>query len=155
MTPEELELQRLIAAASAEGNDALVQQLESVAQLPPEQQAEVIRQLSQDYEGRDKTLRDELETNYGLLTQQSPQGQVAGNNQFSVYVGASPLEHLASGIQKYQAGKGIREGKKGLEGLSADKEAGLSRVQQGMLAEILREKEEEQKRGFRMPGRVY
>lgn len=153
LTPDDIE--RMIAEASATGNDALVQSLQALASLPPDQQAEALQQLSQDYEGREKTLRDELETNYALLTDESPQGQVAGNNQFSVYVGANPLEHLASGIQKYQAGKGIREGKKGLEGLSADKEAGLSRVQQGMLAEILREKEEEQKRGFRMPGRVY
>lgn len=150
---DELKLQQMIASAAPEERDALVQSVQAIEGLPPEQQAEAIAQLTMDYEGRERSLRDDLETNYAMLTQESPQGQVAGNNQFSVYVGANPLEHLASGMMKYQAGKGIKENREGLEELSKAKEAGLGRVAGGMLqktqAEILRDKEDERLRWLR------
>lgn len=157
MTPEELrlEIERMMLEAKSRNDDPMVASLEKLALLPPDQQAEILPKLAQDYEGRETSLRDDLETNYAMLTQDAPRGEVAGNNQFSVYVGASPLEHLASGIQKYSAGKGIRENRAGLEKLSTDKEQALSAVQQMYLAEALRQKEEEEKRRFQMPGKVY
>ena len=95
-------------------------------------------------------LTQRLEEVSALMNQEGPKGQVAGNNQFSVYVGANPLEHLASGMQKYSAGKAVREGREGLEKLSKSKEGGLMRVQESMMqqmqAEALRKKEEEEER---------
>jgi hypothetical protein len=154
MTPEELQEQllKLQALAQSSGDDGLLDSLDKIRGLPPDQQEAAIAQLTMDYEGRETTLRGELENNYALMTQAGPQGGMAGNNQFSRYVGANPLEHLASGIQKYQAGKGVREGREAIEGLSKSKEAGLGAVAKGMLgeqslqADILRKKEEEERR---------
>jgi hypothetical protein len=136
MTPEDqLKLQQLLANAAPEEKDMLEERIANLASLPPDQQAEAIAQLTMDYEGREKTLRGELEDNYALMTQQGPQGGMAGNNPYSVYVGANPLEHLASGIQKYQGGKGVRESREAIEGLSKSKEAGMASVARGMLGE--------------------
>ena len=147
MTPEDqLKLQQLLANAAPEEKDMLEERIANLASLPPDQQAEAIAQLTMDYEGRETTLRGELENNYAMMTQAGPQGGMAGNNQFSRYVGANPLEHLASGIQKYQAGKGVREGREAIEGLSKSKEAGLGAVGQSYLAAILKEQEEENRR---------
>lgn len=86
--------------------------------MPPEEQAQAIADLTEAYEPLRDDLRDELDKNYNMLMSESPQGQMAGNNQFSVYVGANPLEHLASGINKYQAGKGVRENRDELDALA-------------------------------------
>lgn len=136
-----------IRAAEESGNDDMLQlALGKLKSLPEAEQQAAIAKLTADYEGRETTLRDELENNYALLTDKGPEGQVAGNNQFSVYVAASPFEHLASGMQKYQAGKSVKSAREGLEGLSKDKEEGLGMTAQAMLAQLLREDEEKRRR---------
>jgi len=138
LTPEE-ELEQakmaLLAKAGPSDREMLMDAVEGMAGLPPDEQLAQIGIMTADYDGREKTLRGELEDNYALMTQQSPQGGMAGNNPYSVYVGANPLEHLASGIQKYQGGKGVRESREAIEGLSKSKEAGMASVARGMLGE--------------------
>ena len=112
----------------------------------PEQRAAQIEALTKAYEPTREDLRSEIARNYDTLMGPSPQGQMAGNNAFSVYVGANPLEHLASGINKYQAGRDIRSQREELKNLSKEESAATSRVMQAQLADILRRKDEEEKR---------
>lgn len=137
------ELNKLIAETSDTGMQAALREL---LKLPPEQRAAEVEALTKAYDPMRSDLRSEIERNYNTLMGPSPQGQMAGNNQFSVYVGANPLEHLASGINKYQAGKDIRSQREELKKLSQEEGAATSRVMQAQLADILRRKEEEEKR---------
>lgn len=145
-------LRQLIAEMDAgPEKDALEQRFEALQQLPPEQQAEAIKQLSMDYEGRGATLRDDLEKNYAMMSQASPQAlDGPSGNPFAYTVAASPLEHIATGAMKYMGGKGIKEDKAKLEELSKAQEGGLSAVMQGALAKKLREDEEKKKLPFWM-----
>ena len=138
--------QRLLAAL--EGMDTTMMQdyLTKLGTMPPEELSVALDALSTPYEAERSDLRDELSQNYDQLTAQGPQGQMAGNNQFSVYVGANPLEHIASGINKYQAGKGLKQNRADLDALSKKEQsatagAQLSRIeaiQAKMTAEALR-----------------
>ena len=86
--------------------------------MPLDEQKQAIADLTEAYEPLRDDLRSELSRNYDMLTAEGPKGEMAGNNQFSVYVGASPLEHLASGINKYHAGKGANENRGELDELA-------------------------------------
>ena len=90
---------------------AMQSRLAEILVMPPDEQDAALADLTRAYEPEREDLRDELSRNYDMLTAEGPKGQMAGNNQFSVYVGANPLEHLASGVSKYRAGKGVKEGR--------------------------------------------
>lgn len=136
MTDEELN--QLIAQTE---DTAMQARLREILRMPPEQREQAIAQLTQAYDPLREDLRGDLERNFALATQQGPQGQVAGNNQFSVYVGASPLEHLASGVTKYQAGKAFKEGRQELKDLSGQESDAQKRMLQSYTASILRDKD--------------
>jgi small-conductance mechanosensitive channel len=57
-------------------------------------------------------LASQMKQAQALRSRQAPQGREVGN----VYVAANPLEHLASGIERYKAGKQVKE----LQAQSAD-----------------------------------
>lgn len=117
LSPEERD--KLMRYAMENQDDSMLQtHLMTLMSLPSDQRSAAIADLTEAYEPMRDDLRGELAQNYDMLTSESPQGQVAGNNQFSVYVGANPLEHIASGINKYQAGKGVRENRDELKKLN-------------------------------------
>lgn len=117
-TLTEEQRQRIIAAMA--GMETSMQQdfLASLTGLSGDELDAALTGISRPYDEERDTLRDELAQNYDLLTAEGPKGGVAGNNQFSVYVGASPLEHIASGVGKYMAGKGVKEGREEMRGLN-------------------------------------
>mgnify|MGYP001584243042 CR=1 FL=1 len=140
-------LQQILANASPQEQSGLQASMEAIAALPPDQRAEAIKQLSMDYEGRGQTLRDDLETNYALLTQEGPQSDEGpAGNPYAVTIAAGPLEYAASAGQKYMAGKGIKQNKADLEKLSQGQEAGLGMTMEGMLAQARKLREEEEKK---------
>lgn len=118
--PTLTEEQRRRLLMALQDMDTSMQQdyLTSMAQMSPEERSAALDALSRPYEEERATLRDELSQNYDMLNAESPQGQMAGNNQFAVFVGANPLEHLASGINKYQAGKGLRSNREEMKKLN-------------------------------------
>lgn len=134
MELDQEELARLLAAAQQDS--ALKARLDEIMQMPPEQQAEAIRMLSQAYEPMRDDLRSEITRNYDMLTAPAPEGQMSSSNQFGYYVGANPLEYLASGINKYQAGKGIREGREKLDTLSQEQGQAQGGVQSAMIQQL-------------------
>ena len=140
-------LKALLDQAAPDDRAGLEAAMTQVASLPPDQRAEAIKQLAMDYEGRGQTLRDDLEKNYALVTQDSPQAiEGPAGNPFAYTVAANPLEHLASGGMKYMAGKGIKQNKADLEKLSQNQEAGLGMTMEGMLAQAKKLREEEEKK---------
>lgn len=129
------ELTQLIAETE---DTALQARLKEILQMPPEQREAAIGQLTRAYEPEREDLRSELERNFALATQASPEGQMSAGNQFGYYVGASPLEHLASGMMKYKAGKGMRENRGALEELAGQESDAQKRVLMAHTASILR-----------------
>lgn len=135
------ELNKLIAETEDTGMQAALREL---LKLPPDRRQAEIDALTKAYDPLRTDLRSEIERNYNTVMGASPQGQMAGSNQFSVYVGANPLEHLGVGMMKYKAGKDMRSQKQALEDLSTQESGATSRIMQAQLASILRKKEEEE-----------
>lgn len=129
-TPEEEALIQKLSGMPAESMDdsMLEVYLEKIQSMSPEERATAIGDMTRSYgEDRDD-LRDELSRNYATFNKESPKGGMAGNNPFSVYVGAGPLAHITAGFEKYQAGKGIKEGRaeqKALNEQQAKSQAGM------------------------------
>lgn len=131
-------------------NAPQVAYLKSIMSMPPDQQAKAFAELSKSYGERRTDLRGELERNYSTVTGEGPQGSIQGNNPFAYYTQASPLEHLAASINKYQAGKGFRAEKGQLEELNKMEEAQRGGMMSAYAAELRRKEEEEKRR--RMGG---
>ena len=64
----------------------------------PEQQQQVLAQLSTDYKGQGGVANDQLAIAQGLRSTPSAEGRQAGR----VYVAANPLEHIASAYKQRQ-----------------------------------------------------
>jgi hypothetical protein len=139
MTDEEL-LQALIESAEKNPDDSALQLAveDMMSAASPEELSEKLRVHAQDYKGRRSALEDDQVIGKSLYDTESPEGRQAGNNQFSVYVAANPLEHLAAGANKFMGGKQMADAREGLEGLSTDFETGLQGVQEAALAGALR-----------------
>ena len=117
---------------------------------PEKEQA--MEQLFQDYPGLTADAQDRVDKGFEMATQGMAQGGLAGPsaNPFTRYVGASPLEHIARGAEKYMGHKQMRQGREDLDKLSADKGAagkalGSAALQQGQ-AGYLRETPEQRRR---------
>ena len=50
-------------------------------------------------------LQEQMATAQAMRDQKAPQGQTVRNG---IYVGASPLEHLSTGIQRYKGKKDVK-----------------------------------------------
>lgn len=142
--------------------DVLELELERIRQLPPDQQEAAIRQLSLDYPGLTDALQGDVDFGEERMMADSPEGRYGpSGNPYSVYVAANPLEHLASGMSKYQGGVERREARKGLDALSKMKQEAVSNAIRGGIQpqtpeEALNLWEEDERRGYRgMPGRRY
>ena len=135
-TYTEEEKQKLIAAMGNMDTTMMQDYLAALGQMSPDERTVAIDALSTPYEEERSDLRDELSQNYDMFTAESPQGQMAGNNQFSVYVGASPLEHIASGVGKYMGGKGMKENREELEALNKKKQSATAGMQNARIDAI-------------------
>ena len=102
--------------------------LADIELLPPNEQEEALRQLSLAYTDLTKTARDEMDYGFEMATRDMPKGQQAGNNRFSVYVGANPLEHIAAGAEKYMGHKQMKKARGALDDLSADQQSATARM---------------------------
>jgi hypothetical protein len=121
--------------------DGMEAAYESLKALPfgPERDA-ALKQLVTDYEGRENSLKDDLTMAYDQFTTPTPEAlQGPGGNPYAYTVAASPLEHLAAGVQKYQGGKEIKRVRSERESLSQSKELAMQRYQ----AALLKKKEDE------------
>lgn len=140
---------------------------EIIQQMPdgPEKQ-EAMQQLFQDYPGLTADAKDRIDKGSVMASQGIAQGTLAGpsSNPFTRYVGASPLEHIARGVEKYQGHKQMRQGREDMDKLSADKsaagialgQAALQRGQAGYLRETpeqRRRREEEERMRMAYGGR--
>lgn len=117
-TMSEEDRQRLLRATENMDPSMLQDFMVSIAGMTGEERKAAIEGISRPYEEERDTLRDELEQNYDMLTADNPKGGMAGNNQFSVYVGASPVEHIASGVGKFMAGRDLKANREAMRGLN-------------------------------------
>lgn len=116
-------------AAKPAGGMDMMAIMEYIKKLPPAQQQEYIAKISKDYTGRGSALDEQMAQANMLRDAPAVTGQAVNG----VLVGAGGLEGLAQGIGKY---KGMKEAKRigeAREGLSMDKEAGLSNAMQAIL----------------------
>ena len=123
-----------------------------VLQMPPEEQAAAMASLTKAYDPMRDDLRAEVERNYDTLASAGPQGQVAGDNPYSIYVGANPLEHLASGYNKFQAGKDIGGQRKELKALNKEQSEATAAIQMAQAKALRRKQEEERMRRLSQMG---
>jgi hypothetical protein len=116
----------------------------------PERDA-ALQQLSMDYEGRGDALKDDLTMAYDQFSTPTAEGDTGpSGNPYAVSIAASPLEHLAVGMQKYQGAKDIKATRTKREALSKSQEAGMQQYQKA----ILRQMEEERLRRARQGGSI-
>lgn len=128
------EFRRAIQEYEGSGlEDALIKAL----QLPVEERKAFIEGLSLPYDEMRTDLRSEIERNYNTMMGPSPEGRIGSNNPFGYYVAANPLEHLASGINKYQAAKDLKSQRQELKDL-AKRQADTTAFQKMAQAEALR-----------------
>lgn len=135
MTTED-ELLRMIQEAGQRGDSATEAALMAVLKLPPEERDAYIESMTKQYDPMRDDLRADIERNFAQMNKEGPQGQVAGNNQYSVYVAANPLEHLVSGITRYQAGKDMGQQRGELRGL-AEEQGGADAFAKRAYADVL------------------
>ena len=138
------ELTRLIAQT----NDTAMQaRLKELLQMPPDERAAAMAQLTAAYDPRRSDLRTEIEQNFDMLTAQGPAAlEGPSGNPYAVTVAANPLEHAAAGWGKYKAGQGIKEGRAKLDALSGEEEKATAGMMNAQLAQLLREAEEEKRK---------
>ena len=86
-------------AGSAEAPPLTPEQQQQVSLLTPEQQAEFYAALARDYGGAVQAGQSDMNRADAIRGAAGPQGRNSGR----VYSAANPLEHLASGIEKYRA----------------------------------------------------
>ena len=130
-----------------------------ISSLDPEEKAAAINRLAKDYKGEREGLAADIAFNEDMIQRDMPQGGVAGpsSNPFSIYMGASPLQHAAAGLEKYKGYKNRREAREGFDQSVADKTRAQSDMMASQMAEAsqLRKPltpaeqwEEEQRRRF-------
>ena len=140
MSPEQREA--FFAENPGTDKSAFMAGVDSLRGLNSVDQDKAITELGADYEGRRDNLRDDLTMAYDQFTTPTPEAlQGPGGNPYAYTVAASPLEHLAAGVQKYQGGKELKRVRGEREKLSAMQEAATKRT----LAAALRAKEEEER----------
>lgn len=125
---------------------------------------EAMEQLFQDYPGLTADAQDRIDKGFEMATQGIAQGGLAGpsSNPFTTYVGASPLEHAARGVEKYMGHKQMRQGREEKARLSQQKEdaakaLGSAALQRGQASALrtpggLTPEEEERRRRMMMYG---
>ena len=151
LTQEEQQLLMAVAQQAMQSGDTAMQsRLAEIQQMGPAEQKAAIADLSQDYEGRNKAIDSDMQQAQAMSLRETPKGGMAGNNQFSVYVGAGPLEHAVAGGEKYMGQKGMKEGRGKREDLSLAKERASSGLMSADMRDAIEklEEEERRKRGF-------
>lgn len=92
--------------------------------LPPEEQEAQMQRMFRDYAGEEAIFSEQAATAKALRGKAGPEGRSHGD----VYVAANPLEHIASGIEKYRAGEDYDEAMQGMEDLSTSRSEGIRGV---------------------------
>ena len=115
------ELIKLLKAQFGNDRAGFEARLTEINAMGPDDRAEAIRVLGQDYKGQREGVANEMARNQAMLDTPTAKGGMAGNNQFSVYVGANPLEHLAVGANKVMGGMGGRKARADWDKSVADK----------------------------------
>lgn len=148
MTEEELRI-RIAAMPVGEERSSFEMALEGIVDKQGPERAAALEQLSMDYEGRGDALKDDLTMAYDQYSTPTAEGDTGpSGNPYAVSIAASPLEHLAVGMQKYQGAKDIKATRGKREALSKSQEAGMQQYQ----AAIIKEMEEERLRKARQGG---
>jgi hypothetical protein len=124
------------AGMSSEDEGGMYEAAAAIGALSGPEREKAIAELSTNYEGRKESLRDDLTMSYDQYSSPTPEGRMTSGNQFGYYQAASPLEHIASGMQKYMGGKGMKEARTEREKLSAMQESGQGRVLNSMADDI-------------------
>ena len=91
------------------GDSMFQKRLDEIKSMPPGPEKEAaMAALSRDYPGELQKLNEQYGVMKALMQQNTPRGQVAGNNPYSVYVGRGG-EALLGGVQKGLAGREMRK----------------------------------------------
>jgi len=85
-------------------NQMTPEQKSMFSQMAPEQQQQFLQLLASDFEGQMSTAESDMTRADAVRQGEGPRGRYAGG----MYVAANPLEHIASGMQKYQANKDFK-----------------------------------------------
>jgi hypothetical protein len=132
--------------APQDGDQAFTQMLQSqpqimaqMQQMPPEEQAEFMRKLYQDYTGQE-----------GIASEQMAQADALRNEPMSKgvhtqsgFVAANPMSGVANLMNKYQGNKDYDKAMEAKKALSQDRTGGVSGLaKMKMQADQLRKKDE-------------
>ena len=136
MTPEEL-LMEALRQKYQDDQQGMQAEYARISSLDPEEKAAAINRLAKDYKGEREGLGADIAFNEDMIQRDMPEGGVAGpsSNPFAIYVGASPLEHAAAGMEKYQGYKNRREAREGFDQSVADKTQAKYDMMESQLAE--------------------
>ena len=86
---------------------------------------EMMGDLTRDYEGRGVMADAAMTKADALRDTATPEGRTTRND---IYQAANPLEHLATGVSRYQGMKGQNAAQSKMDALSAGKERGLGGI---------------------------
>jgi hypothetical protein len=89
------------------GPQMTAEQQAQAAQMNPEQLEQFIALLAGDFGGRGTAAQDDMTRADAIRNEGGPAGRTAGG----VYQAANPLEHLASGMRRYNANEEFKQAK--------------------------------------------
>ena len=93
---------------------SVIKQLEG---MPPEEQAAFMRKMYQDYSGQEAINTEAMSQADALRSGGTPQGVQAGNQ----FVAASPLSHIAKGMNDYSGNRDYKAAQDDIAQQSQDK----------------------------------
>jgi hypothetical protein len=88
--------------------------------MTPDQQSQFLQMLATDFAGKGAAAESDMSRADAIRQGEGPQGRFVGQN---TYVAASPLEHLASGMQKYRANEDFKASRTARDSAATDSDA--------------------------------
>lgn len=102
-----------------------------IAALPSAEQAQALAMLAADFGQRGAAAENDMARADAIRTQAAPQGrQLSGNT----YVAANPLEHLASGMQRYRANEDYKKSRTARDTAMSDADAVRKRAMEQLVS---------------------
>ena len=125
--------------------------MERIRQLPPEEQQAAMMGMYQDYQGQEGVISEQLAQANALRGQGGPQGVQAG----SQYVAASPLSHLARGVERFKGGMDANQALADKKALSEMRTKGQMDVANNQLQQPAQQPQQMQHQGIMAHRRHY